>query len=593
MAEQLTADREHFQEGTADTAVGPVESANPPAEQITRSAQITNFMAQPAVQRAIPAIIAIVLLMISLLVYSLFTGSANRVLFDNLNGEDSAAVYAALQEAGIDAQIQQTTGAITVPDDAYHQAKMLLAAQGLPQGVDTGGYEMIRGDQSLGTSQFMEQMRYRLAIEEELARSIATINSIKQARVHLAIPRQSVFIREREKPKASVVVWPQAGRSVSNSQVQAIIHMVSSSVPFMDAQSVSVVDRYGNLLHSNTNSAELRISNEQMRYRRDLEEMYRSRIVALLTPFLGQENIHVEVNADVDFTSVESMSELFPGANAVRSEQVSERRNGSAEAVGTPGATSNNPPPEAALVTQQQADQQVGSNATAAVQGQSGTVNRNSTRNFEVDRTIRHEKKVAGELTKLTVAMVVDQPLESEDGVQKPQKSMDEIETLVKGAIGFDLARGDSVTVMSTAFEELPLAEPVPLWKDEQVLSIARQLMVALAFILLIFFVFRPLIRNVINPGTLVGGQQIAIGPDGQPIAIPPAGEHEEGLREGETLEEMKARLKPKKKSQISADMLDTANTYDDKVALVRMLVSEDSRRVANVMRGWLKRDIG
>ena len=242
--------------------------------------------------------------------------------------------------------------------------------------------------------------------------------------------------------------------------------MVSSSVPFMDAQSVSVVDRYGNLLHSNTNSAELRISNEQMRYRRDLEEMYRSRIVALLTPFLGQENIHVEVNADVDFTSVESMSELFPGANAVRSEQVSERRNGSAEAVGTPGATSNNPPPEATLATQQEADKQALANATVALQGQSGTVNRNSTRNFEVDRTIRHEKKVAGELTKLTVAMVVDQPLESEDGVQKPQKSMDEIETLVKGAIGFDLARGDSVTVMSTAFEELPLAEPVPLWKD-------------------------------------------------------------------------------------------------------------------------------
>jgi flagellar M-ring protein FliF len=590
MAEQLTADGVDFKESNASsTAVGSVNSGGAPAEVESKTNRVANFMAQPAVQRAIPAIIAIVLLMISMIVYSVFTGSANRILFENLTTEDSAAVYAALQEAGIDAQIQQATGAITVPDEDFHRSKMLLASQGLPQGIDTGGYEMIRGDQSLGTSQFMEQMRYRLAIEEELAKSISTINSIKQARVHLAIPRQSVFIREREKPKASVVVWPQAGRSVSNSQVQAIIHMVSSSVPFMDAESVSVVDRYGNLLHSTTGSAELRISNEQMRYRRDLEEMYRSRIVALLTPFLGQENIHVEVNADVDFTSVESMSELFPGANAVRSEQVSERTNGAAEAIGTPGATSNNPPPEATLTTQQDANAQ----ATGA-NGTTTSMNRNSTRNFEVDRTIRHEKKVAGHLTKLTVAMVLDQPAPAEGEEAKPQKSTAEIESLIKGAIGFDVARGDSVTVMSTAFEVAPEAEPIPLWKDEQMLSIARQLLIALAFILMVFFVFRPLIRNVINPGTMVGGQQIAIGPDGNPIAIPAGDEHgEDMLRDGESLEEMKARLKPKKKSQISADMLDTANTYDDKVALVRMLVSDDSRRVANVMRGWLKRDLG
>ncbi len=191
--------------------------------------------------------------------------------------------------------------------------------------------------------------------------------------------------------------------------------------------------------------------------------------------------------------------------------------------------------------------------------------------------------------------MVLDQPKPAEGEEAKPQKSIEELETLIKGAIGFNEARGDSVVVMSTAFEELPQAEEIPLWKDPDMQSIARQMLVVIAFILLVLFVFRPLIRNVVNPGTMVSGQQVAIGPDGQPIAIGEDGlPHDENMmREGETLEEMKQRLRPKKKSSISADMLDTANTYDDKVALVRMLVSEDSRRVANVMRGWLKRDIG
>jgi len=331
------------------------------------------------------------------------------------------------------------------------------------------------------------------------------------------------------------------------------------------------------------------MSNEKMRYRRSLEEMYRSRIVALLTPFMGQENIHVEVNAEVDFTSVESMSESFPGQSVKRSEQLSERRNKGKDAIGIPGAMSNDAPPEAELMAADSAGQQ-------NVKSEEGVaVNHNSTRNYEVDRTIRHEKKVAGHLTKLTVAMVLDAPKPVEGEEAKPQKSIAELETLIKGAIGFNEARGDSVVVMSTAFEELPQAEEMPIWKDPDMQSIARQMLVVVAFILLVFFVFRPLIRNVINPGTMVSGQAVAIGPDGLPIAIGEDGlPHDENMmREGETLEEMKARLKPKKKSSISADMLDTANTYDDKVALVRMLVSEDSRRVANVMRGWLKRDIG
>jgi len=573
-------------------ANGLVEKSEGAAGKVVDKAlKVSDFIAQPAVQRAIPAIIALAILVVSLVIYSVFTGSSHRPLYENLSEEDRSAVYAALQEAGIDTRIQQSSGMITVSDEDYHRAKMMLASQGLPQGAATGGFEMIRGEQSLGTSQFMEQMRYRLAIEEELAATISTINSIKRARVHLAIPKQSVFIRDREKPKASVVVWPHGGRVVSDSQVQAIVNMVASSVPFMDSESVSVVDRYGNLLHSSTNSPEMKMSNEKMRYRRSLEEMYRSRIVALLTPFMGQENIHVEVNAEVDFTSVESMSESFPGQNVTRSEQLSERRNASKEAVGVPGAMSNQAPVEGELVAFGQGegkDNQVKDEKSVAV-------NHNSTRNYEVDRTIRHEKKLAGHLTKLTVAMVLDAPKPADGEEAKPQKSVEELETLIKGAIGFNEARGDSVVVMSTAFEELPQAEDIPLWKDPDMQSIARQILVVIAFILLVLFVFRPLIRNVVNPGTMVSGQQVAIGPDGQPIAIGADGlpDDENMMREGETLEEMKARLKPKKKSSISADMLDTANTYDDKVALVRMLVSEDSRRVANVMRGWLKRDIG
>ena len=559
------------------------------------AAKVTEFMSQPAVQRAIPAIIAIALLAVSLVIYSFFMGSGHRTIFENLSDADRAAVYAALQEAGIDAQIQQGTGVITVSEDDYYRSKMLLASQGLPKSTEVGGFEMIRGEQSLGTSQFMEMARYRLAIEEELASSIATIDSIQKARVHLAIPKQSVFIREREKPKGSVIVWPYAGRAVTDGQVQAIVHMVASSVPYMDAKSVSVVDRYGNLLHSDSGSEEMNISNEQMRYRRSLEEMYRNRIVSLVSPFMGRGNVHVEVNADVDFTTFEKMSEQFPsGATAVRSEQLSERRNASKEAIGVPGATSNEPPAEGQLTNANGAGA-VSENLQSSGVDKNLVVNHNSTRNYEVDRTIQHEKKMAGHLTKLTVAMVLDQgePIEGEP--KKVSKTPAEIEELVKGAIGFSADRGDSIVVMETKFQELPQAEELPLWKDPLVHSIGRQLLVVIAFVLLVLFVFRPLIRNVINPGTALGGQQIAIGADGVPIALTAdGGEHDENmLREGETLEEMKARLKPKKKSNISADMLDTANTYDDKVALVRMLVSDDSRRVANVMRAWVKKDLG
>ncbi|HIO44109.1 MAG TPA: flagellar M-ring protein FliF [Methylococcales bacterium] len=581
--------------------------ANVGLKESRRETVAGGFFQQPAIQRSIPIVVVIIVSLVSLLVYLFFNGATFRPLFEGISQKDQAAIYNALIMADIPVKLDPVSGNVTVSPDEYHKAKLLLASQGLPES-SIGGFDLVRKNQSMGTSQFMEKMRYKLAMEEELAISIATIDSIRRARVHLAIPKQSVFIRNREASKASVVVFQHQGRTITTGQVEAIIHMVASSIPFMEAESISVVDSHGKLLHSKSTSSEFNLSNDKLQYRNKIEVMYRTRVLSILSTFLGKENIHAEVNAEVDYTLIESTSQLFnPKTISLRSEQMSGQSSSSPGASGVPGFLSNNPLTPAGGVGNESSGSSTGS----------------STRNYEVDKTIRHEKKIAGVVTRLAVAVVIDYkinplPAPAEAGTEEAaatgeeggaeaaapvinnnsHKSLAEIEALVKGVIGFDATRGDTVTVMEASFTPQLVAEELAWWRDVGLQGIGRQLVIAAIFILLILTVFKPIVTNLIHPDAAkkaFEGQYALNHEQENLLAGALNGEEPDDpnvLQEGETLEEMKARLKPKK-SAISADMLDTANSYDDKVTLIRMLVHDDSRRVANVMRAWIRKDLG
>ncbi|MBT7575892.1 MAG: hypothetical protein HN642_02065, partial [Methylococcales bacterium] len=366
---------------------------------------------------------------------------------------------------------------------------------------------------------------------------------------------------------------------------------------------VSVVDSHGKLFHSKSTSNDFNLTNEQLQYRNQIEDMYRTRVLAILSTFLGEENIHAEVNAEVDYTLIESTSQLFnPKTISLRSEQMSGQSSSSPGASGVPGFLSNNPlTPEGGT----------GNDSSGSSTG-------SSTRNYEVDKTIRHEKKIAGVVTRLAVAVVIDQKIKApptlaeaaataeEGGAEagapvinvNGHKSLADIEALVKGAIGFDATRGDTVTVMEASFTPQLVAEELAWWRDVGLQGIGRQLVIAAIFILLILTVFKPIVTNMIHPDAAKKAfeDQFALDHEQENLLAGALNGEEPDdpnvLQDGESLEEMKARLKPKK-SAISADMLDTANSYDDKVALVRMLVNDDSRRVANVMRAWVRKDLG
>jgi flagellar M-ring protein FliF len=577
-------------ETTMNQATLPAGAVN--AAQAVPQGIWSEFLAQPAVRRTLPLAVTVFALLVMVMVYMSLNKAGYRPLFPGMSGVDQAAAFESLQKAGMAVEIDAASGSVSVPTDMYHQAKMVLASQGIPA-TSTDGFAMIRDQQSMGTSQFIEQKRYQLAIEEELAHSISSIQAVQAARVHLAVPKQSVFVRNRVEPTASVILTLAQGRRLSEAQAQAVVHMVASSVPYLEAQNVSVVDQFGNLLANDQDLSGLGMSDKQLSYRNKLEKMYQQRIQSLLGPLVGAEKLRAEVNADMDFTVQEMTQENFnPNTIAIRSEQLT-RSSGSGEGVGgegVPGSLSNEPPKDP--VMQENQVETIDITQTNSTQGESaGPINR--TRNYEIDRTIQHTKLATGELQRLSISVVIDAPsITNDEGEQVPQPltadQIERFESLVKTAVGFDEQRGDNVTVIGMAFqlqEEIPEA---PLWEQTWAQDLARQSLLAILALVFILVVLKPAITRLVTVELVEEVTAPLLGPDGLPMTVAAA---EEEMNDGETLEEMKARMRPKK-SSVSMDMLDTANSYDDKVALMRMLVSEDSKRVAGVMSNWVKQDL-
>lgn len=484
------------------------------------------------------------------------------ILYADLDTKSAAEVSGALDRLGEQYQVDQISGLIKVPADRVHQLRLKLAGQGLPSGGQ-GGFDILYEKQELGTSSFIETARYNRALEEELASSIATLDSIKSARVHLAIPKQSAFVRRKEQANASVLINMIPGASLSESQMAGIVYMVASSVPSLEPEGVTLVDQRGRLLSNLATSEEMILSSEQHRFTREVETKYVSNIMDILAPILGQDGVRAQVAADLNFVQVERTSEEFnPDRTAVRSEQThNESAGASAGPAGSPGL----------LDGQETAD-------GIAAQVAPRTVRQ--TRNYEVDKTISHIKEHAGTISKLSVAVVVDyrQQMRADGTVERlplTEQELEQIRTLVRDAVGFNEDRGDTLSVTNAPFIEATaeFAEAVetPLWQQPWVQNMGKQLLAFIGVLILIFAFLRPLLKMFVAEGAANSAAPAR--------RLAPAGGGEGGLDIGND------------QLTLSGGDQFQMPDYDRQLIGARNLVRDDPGRVAAIVKGWVAAD--
>src|ERR1700730_1753330 len=447
-------------------------------------------------------------------------GQNYTVLYGQLSERESGQVMDALTAAGIEFKLNPS-GAVSVPESKVQEARIRLASQGLPQS-DSMGIEMIQKESALGSSSLMESARYQSVLETELARTIIKVQGVQSARVHLALPKPTVFLRDARKATASVMLQLYPGRRLEPGQVAAIVHLVASSVPELAASDVTLVDQAGTLLNSPDESAETAASTRQFEYTRKLEESYRQRIVELLEPMVGLGRVRATVTADLDFTVTEETRENYdPQKTAVRSEQTStEQRRSGDGAEGIPGALSNQPPGTSGAPTIPGAatpgnPAPGAAQSTAAGSGPTSSAQR-STRNFEVDRTLSYVKQPVGVLKRLNVGVVLDdwQKADADGKVTTVPMSDTDIKRfsqLVRESIGLKEDRGDQLNVLNQAFKSSAPLGPVdgpPLWQTPWVIQMAKQIVGAVLVLLVAFLVLRPLMRSLTrsSPRRAAGG---------------------------------------------------------------------------------------
>lgn len=503
------------------------------------------------------------------------------LLYGGLSPGDASDVAQALQSANLPYKVDAGSGGILVPQARISEARLKLAAQGLPAG-DGAGLEMIRKDPGFGVSQFMETARYHHALEVELVRTITSLQAVEAARVHLAVPAQSAFVRSRREPSASVFLRLKAGRRLEPDQVSGIVHLVASSIPELEAEQVTVVDQNGHLLSAPKGGAAA--ADAELEAARRLEETYTSRIEDLLAPLVGAHRVRAQVAVDLDAAASEEAREQYrPDSQIVRSEQLAEQTSQSpiAGVGGIPGALTNQPPPAgvalppgaptpSAQAAQSRAAQPGGEAASVAavaatLVGGAGNSSRQSTRNFEIDRTLSYTRQPPGRVRRVTVAVLVDHvkaPGPDGTAVSTPltPEQLANVTQLVKDAVGFDASRGDSVNVVNASFlepDEVPVASDVPMWQQPLLRDVARLLLGAVVLIVLLLLVVRPLLKSLVAPargGPLQVGATLATAPGGGAAAPAAIG-------------------------------------YEQQLAQARGLVTQDPKRVAQVVRSWVNSD--
>jgi len=502
-------------------------------------------------------------------------------LFSDLSAYDPNEVADLLNSHDIKFQIEPRSGALLIASEDVHNARLKLAAAGITQDK-TIGFELMDQESGLGTSQFMESTRYRRGLEGELARTIASFRNIKAARVHLAIPKQSVFVRDSRKPTASVFVELMGTRVLNADQVEAIVNLVAGSIPQMQDSEVTVVDQRGNLLSENNLSEEDRRTSKEFEFARKTEKVLTGRVNGILGPILGASRFRAEVSADVDFTSVEQAEEVFnPELQAIRSEQeIGEQRVSGSGPQGIPGALSNQPPGAASAPE-----------VAGAEEGQSGEsatdIGKQSIRNYEVDRTVSYIKHHQGKISRLTVAVVVDDiPRTNAEGetemIPWSAAELERLTILVQDAVGYSASRGDSVNVINTPFlaEQEVFAEIEVPWHELPLIRDAFKWgLAAVIVLILVFGVVRPTLKNLSS-----------VGSDEKNLAL--AGDAE-GLVELEKLGESAGGLESQVGLSAAGEfMLPGASAgFEKNINVLKGLVAEDPGRLAQVIRQWVMVD--
>ena len=504
------------------------------------------------------------------------------ILYGNLTSADAGQVIDALQKSGIDFKVDQTTGAVMVPNRQLHTARMELAKDGLPEG-NAMGFELLQKEQSYGTSQFIETARYQRALEGELSRTISTLRNIESARVHLAIPKRSVFLRDRSNPTASVMLDLYSGRSLDEEQVAAIVHLVSSSVPHLEPSSVTLVDQHGNLLSNGSADEGAAATSNQFSYNRKLEASYTDRIKELLEPIIGGGKVRATVAAELDFTVTERTQETYnPDLPALRSEQISEDLSSSGSSNGAvggvPGALSNQPPEAGRL----QGNNNQTDVSTAEAASSNDNRSKRSVRNYELDKTISHTRLASGSIRRLSIAVVIDNKKVIGEKGKVSSSPWDDAEltrftALIKEAVGFNEQRGDTVNVINSSFVPLPKAEPVPelsLLEQPWLWDVLKQAGGALGLLLLVFGVLKPILNSLAARGAepMPGMLPAGVAPDGSPLSA------EEQLRLSGA-------------AQQHSQLQSPQQNYDQTLQNAQAIVKEDPKRVAQVVKNWVAED--
>ncbi|MBJ9975431.1 flagellar M-ring protein FliF [Pseudomonas sp. S75] len=525
-----------------------------------------------------------------------------RPLYGSLAGMDTKQVMETLAAADIPYTVEPNSGALLVKADDLSRARMKLAAAGVAPSDGNLGFEILDKEQGLGTSQFMEAARYRRGLEGELARTISSLNNIKAARVHLAIPKSSVFVRDERRPSASVLVEMYPGRNLEPGQVMAIVNLVATSVPELDKSQVTVVDQKGNLLSDQLQDTALTMAGKQFDYTRRMEGLLTQRVHNILQPVLGNDRYKAEVSADVDFNAVESTSEQFnPDQPALRSEQsVNEQRASSGGPQGVPGALSNQPPagaaapenargtatPAGAIAPGQPLVDANGQQIMDPATGQPmlapypADKRQQSTKNFELDRSISHTRQQQGRLTRLSVAVVVDDQVKvgaNGETTHSPwgAEDLSRFTRLVQDAVGFDASRGDSVTVMNVPFsaDRGEVLADIPFYSQPWFWDIVKQVLGVVFILVLVFGVLRPVLNNITG-----GNKNVAADSDmqlGGMIAL-----------DGEVGEDRVSLGGPS-----SILLPSPTEGYEAQLNAIKGLVAEDPGRVAQVVKEWINAD--
>lgn len=509
-------------------------------------------------------------------------GDDYRPLFGRMDNLDAGNVVEVLEQNQIKFKIDESSGAILVASEDVHMARLKLAEFGLPSNA-TQGFELMDKEQPLGTSQFVENTRYQRSIEGELARTITSITSIRSARVHLAIPKKTVFVRDAANPTASVFIEVFAGRGVEPAQVKAIMNLVASSVPGMKMADVTVVDQHGNLISTGEDSADLLMAAKQHQYSQEVESSVIKRINGILEPVVGGGKFRAEVSADIDFTAVEQAAETFnPDLPAIRSEQtLNETRRAGDVAAGIPGALTNQPPGTAEAP--EQIDPATGQPATPPAP----TNNREqATRNYELDRTVSYTKHQQGTLKRLTVAVVVDDKVvKNADGTEThvawTENELERLSILVRDAVGFSAVRGDSVNVLNSAFanrvEDTSIGADLPWW-EVWIMPHIKHIASLLIILVIVFGVLRPMFKGLSKQGGALAEEEEAR----QLAALEAAGAGGmDGMSdETVTLTGGSALLLPSPEQG-----------YEEQLNAIKGLIADDPGRVAQVVKKWINRD--